>query len=166
MSMGPIRPRFKLVVQGSLDEQIAKIEGAVAQPTSGCVSRTLDNHIDFTVVEEARHRWSPCVQLELHEMGDGETLIHGLVGPHPNTWTLYAFINISIVVASGLALMFGLSQLTLGQRPWAMWGVAGGVGLLGGMYVLSQVGRRLASEQTHTLIALLEDALGVVIREG
>lgn len=151
-----------MTVPGTVEEQIAILESAVARPDSRCVSRVLGNHLDITIVEADRHRWSPCVQLEFSQ-ADGETIVDGLVGPHPNVWTLFAFVNITIVSAAGFGLMLGLAQLTLGQSPWGLWTVAGGAVLLGAMYMASQVGRRFAAEQTRLLVRFVEDALGTAV---
>ncbi|MBT8485927.1 MAG: hypothetical protein HKO59_14905 [Phycisphaerales bacterium] len=159
MSLGPIRPRFKMVVPGTVDEQIALVAAAVARQNSRCVSRVLGNHVEITVVREDRHRWSPCVQLEFRTSDEG-TIVDGLIGPHPNVWTLFAFVNITILSAIGLGLMLGLVQLSLGQTAWGLWTVLGGTVLLAASYLASQVGRRFAAAQTRQLIALLEEALG------
>ena len=94
---------------------------------------------------------------------NGETVIDGLVGPHPNLWTLYAFVNITIVIAAGFGLMLALAQLTLGESAWALWSAPVGLALLGVMYGVSQLGRRLAIEQTRLLRQLVEDALQTTV---
>ncbi|MHC5027664.1 MAG: hypothetical protein ACYTGR_12995, partial [Planctomycetota bacterium] len=136
MSLGPIRPRFRMIIPGEVDERIALVLAAAARPERRCVSRVVGNHVDITVVPEDRHRWSPCVQLEFRQSG-ADTIVDGLVGPHPNMWTLFAFVYITIIVAVGFGLMLGLAQLSLGQPAWGLWTVLGGAVLLGGMYVTS-----------------------------
>lgn len=162
MSLGPIRPRFRLTIPGRVEEVIARVQSVADKPESRCVSRVVDNHVDITVVREDRHRWSPCVQLEFRavEASDRETIVDGLVGPHPNLWTMFACINMTIALVVVFGLMMGVSQLSLGNNAWGMWTVLGGVILLGVMYGASQIGQRLAAEQTRLLTSLVEDALG------
>lgn len=147
-----------MTVTGTVDEQIALVEAAVAHPGSRCVSRVLGNHVDITVVQPDRHRWSPCMQLEFSQ-SDDDTVINGLVGPHPNTWTLFAFVNITLAIVACFGLMMGFVQLGLGQSMWAFWVVLGAVIAFAGMYFTSQLGRRFAAEQSQMLGALIEGAL-------
>jgi len=147
-----------MTVTGTVEEQIALVETAVARPESRCVSRVLGNHVDITIDREYRHRWSPCLQMEFGPSDDG-TIIDGLVGPHPNVWTLFAFVNITIALAAGFGLMMALAQLTLGQSPWALWTVLGGALALGATYLVSQAGQRFAAGQTRLLVDLVEEAL-------
>ena len=147
-----------MTVTGQVDEQIALVETAVARPGSGCVSRVLGRHIDLTVIKEVRHRWSPCMQLEFHQ-DDDKTVINGLVGPHPNTWTLFAFVNITLALLASFGLMMGFVQLGLGRSMWAFWIVLGAVVAFVGMYIVSQIGRRFAADQSQMLGSLLEGAL-------
>lgn len=159
MPLGPIRPRFVIIVPGSVEEAVRRVRDAAEEPGGGCVSRVLGRHVDITVDRALRRRWSPCVQMEF-DAADDQTTVHGLIGPHPNTWTLYAFININIVLVMFFGLGFAIVQMSLSQRPWALWIAGAGIPALGAMYLLSQLGRRRAADQTRLLMALVERALG------
>ena len=161
MSLGPVRPRFHMRIAGPAAVHQTRLEAAVAQPDSQCVSRTLRDHIDITVKRDIRHRWSPCVQLEFqHEPESDTTVIHGLIGPHPDTWTLFAFINITLICIIAFGGLFGFAQLSQGWPAWGLGAVPAGLMGLAVMYGLSQIGRKCAAEQTHLLMNLIERALG------
>ncbi|MHC4910380.1 MAG: hypothetical protein ACYTF9_11735 [Planctomycetota bacterium] len=163
MALGPVRPRFTLRLHDSVDaELIDRIERAVADPASRCVSRTAGTHVDITVIHDDRHRWSPCIQLEFRQDG-ADTIVNGLVGPHPNLWTLFAFTSITVIVAASFGAMLGLAQLTLGQSAWGLWAIPVGLLLLGGLYAASQIGRRFADEQSRRLMALVEQTLETAV---
>ena len=134
-------------------------QGIVVRPLRSSIGRVRDaghDLIEHDHVAAGRHE--SCVQLQFHESEDG-TMIDGLVGPHPNVWTLFAFVNITIITVAGFGLMLGAAQLTLDRAPWGLWTVlAGAVGLTI-TYFISQAGRRLAADQTRLLIDLVEDAL-------
>ena len=166
MPLGPVRPRFNLIVCGTIEQSIERLVDAAADPTRGCVSRVLGRHVDITVSRETRERWSPCVQLDLSQNDDGRTLVHGLIGPHPNKWTLYLAINAAIALTMFFALGFAIVQVSLDQRPWAMWIVAAGVPCLAFMYGLSQIGRSRVAAQTAVLMDLIESALGAEADQG
>ncbi len=160
MPLGPVRPRFNMIVRGTVEQSIERLVAAAEDPARRCVSRVLGRHVDITVSREVRERWSPCVQLDLSQSDDGRTFVHGLIGPHPNKWTLYLAINAAIALTMFFALGFAIVQVSLDQRPWAMWIVAGGVPCLAFMYGLSQIGRSRAAPQTALLMDLIESALG------
>ena len=144
---------------GTVDELIERIRSAASLPEHRCASRVVGNHIDITVAREDRHRWSPCLHLELCAEGAG-TIVHGIVGPHPSTWTLFAFTYGSMILVAAFGLMTGLVQWSLGLPAWGFWLVPlCGLGLLG-MYMLSQLGRRFAAVQTRMLMGLIHGAVG------
>jgi len=165
MPLGPVRPRFNIVARGAVDQCIRRLVDAAEDPSSQCVSRVLGKHVDITVDRAIRRRWSPCVQLDLNPADDTATTVHGLIGPHPNKWTLYLAINAAIALSMLFALGFALVQLSLDQRPWAIWIVAAGVPCLAFMYALSQIGRARAAPQTVLLMDLVESALDIELSD-
>ena len=145
---------------------MARLTSVIEQPQHGCAFRSVGSHMDITVNPADRHRWSPCVQLEFREEV-GTTVVHGLIGPHPNLWTLYAFINITILAAVAFGLMLGAAQWSLEMTAWGFWSLPIGGAMLLGMYGVSQLGRRLAAEQTVHLMALIDATLNASpVREG
>ncbi len=161
MLLRPVRPRFRLDIDGTIEDAIALVSAAARTPEKRCVFRVLGNHVDITVSPEDRHRWSPCIQLEFSgsEEGDGRIAVNGLVGPHPNVWTLYAFANICIAVLVCIGVMLGAVQLSLDQHPWGMWGAAAALFIMILLYLTSQIGQRCAADQTRMLLDLVKGAL-------
>ena len=159
MALGPVRPRFTMSLPKSTAHHVAALESATSEQDSGCEIRVLGDHVDVRVVEEDRHRWSPCVQLEF-ESGEDGTLVRGLIGPNPNVWTMFAFINIAILLGAILGLIFGLAQLFIDQHPSALWSLPVAALLFGVTYAVSQVGQRCAAEQTRHLMSVVENTLG------
>jgi len=159
--LAPIRPRFRAALTGDLEDVVARVASSI-DPETPCVVRTLGHHIDINGPPDERRRWSPYVHLEFMEEGDGEVLVLGLIGPQPATWTLYAFALVHVLLIVGFALVYGLVQVSLEMTPWALWVALGSLVPLVGLYVGSQVGRRLAREQTAMLMGLVEGAIGPV----
>lgn len=158
MTLTPIRPRFRLEISASDEEGIALVEAAVARPDSRSVSRVLGNHLDITIDQSERRRWSPCVQLEFEQQDSG-TLIHGLIGPQPNTWTWYAFVYLTVAFGTLFGSVFGIVQWLLDQPAWGMWFLPAGVLLALLMYAAARTGQHLATEQTNHLDQLVRQAL-------
>ena len=160
MHPAAIRPRFLLELQGSPDELIERVVGGIKDPSRRCVCRVVGRHVDITVAREDRHRFSPCLALEFEPTGTG-TRVRGLVGPHPNVWTFYALTAIALVFLLLTALCGAYAQHVMDDRPWALWWALAFALLLAGMYAASQIGRRLARDQTSKLMRVLSDILGI-----
>ncbi len=163
MRIGPVRPRFHFTLPDPDGAAIRRLQDAVRAVDDELVARTLGDHVDITVAPARRHRWSPCIHLEFQPNGE-TTVVDGLVGPHPNVWTMFAFTNLSLAVVASFGLVLALSQVTLGWTAWGLWITVACVILMGGMYVVSQVGRRLAEPQTRTLVDLVERTFDVDLR--
>lgn len=132
---------------------------AASEPGRGCVPRELGHHVDLSIPKTERRPWSPCVHLEFNEGQDSGTVIaHGQVGPQPGTWTFFffAFVHGGMIALFGFVLAF--VQLTLDQAAWGLWiGVAGLV-LTAAVYAATQIGRRLAADQTARLMGIVDAA--------
>lgn len=160
-TLAPIRPRFTMSVPGTTGACTERLRAAFDDHPDEFAFRVVDHHVDVTVPKEHRHRWSPCVHLELLQEEGGRVEVHGLIGPHPNVWTFYAVITLHFVLVVAFAVPFGLVQMSLDHTPWALWIALGGLLGVGGMYLLSQFGRRLARDETASLMAMVEEALAV-----
>ncbi len=163
VSFGPIRPRFSFSVDATPDDAVAQLERAVLESGGIWVSRTLGEHVDVTVGRARRHRWSPCMQLEF-SAGEAGTTVHGFLGPHPNVWTLFAFAYLGIATGTMFATIFGFVQMILEEQAWAFWALPIGALAAGGMYLVSQLGQRLAAEQTEGLYRLIAETFDTDVR--
>lgn len=159
MSLGAVRPRFHHDVTDPVEAAIARIVQETAATDGRCVCRVLGHHADITLARESRQWFTPCVQLEFRPYETGGTRVEGLVGPHPNLWTFYAFVNFNLIVLATFGSILGLVQRSLDESAWALWAVPIGVTMLAGMYLVSQFGRRLAVEQTRELMLVVHAGL-------
>ena len=161
MSVVPIRPRFELRPEMGFDDCVRTLEAAFAHDPKHDF-RVVDHHVDVTVAREYRKLWTPCVQLEFAQDEEtGATIVHGLIGPHPNVWTLYAVVTLHLILLVVFSLPFGLVQVMLSHNPWALWiALAGVVGIVC-MYALSQIGRRISRDETLPLDTTVRESLAV-----
>lgn len=162
MEITAIRPRFFFDAPGAADDLIAKVSSGAALPERRCVCRVVGRHLDITVIREDRHRWSPCLSLELDQEESG-VHVRGMIGPHPDVWTLFAFAYFSLAILLLIALTSAFAQYTLDRSPWALYAALACAVLLVVTYAASLLGRRLASEQTRYLMGVLEEILGVTL---
>jgi hypothetical protein len=94
--------------------------------------------------------------------GGAATRVHGLVGPMPHVWTMYACGALMAGLGALFAAMLGWSQVLVDEAPWGLWAAGALAVCVVGLWVGAQVGQRLASAQTeelrgHVLAALEAD---------
>ena len=92
------------------------------------------------------------------EDGTG-SVVHGLVGPNPNLWTLFAMTYMGLLTLLMFVGIFGLIQWSLDLYPWGLFVVPVLLVALGLMFGVSRIGQRLAAPQTAILRHFLEDVL-------
>ena len=120
MHVAPIRPRFSFSVSDPPGVVIERLRAGCELAEHRCVCRLVGSHMDITVVRGDRHRWSPCVSLEVEEDGTG-SCVRAIVGPHPSAWTFYALSGMALVFLLMVLLVVASAQRTLGGEPTALW---------------------------------------------
>ena len=161
--MRRMRPRFRLSVPMTPAEVVARLEEQLNRPDCPCDGAVAANHqvVELRVLERDRHFWSPALSVTVAEDGDGRgSVVHGLVGPGPNVWTLFAMTYMGLLTLLMFVGIFGLVQWSLGLHAWGLYGVPALILALVLMYGLSRIGQRLAAPQTFVLRDFLESAIG------
>ena len=127
-----------------------------------CRGEIADRHgvVELRVLERDRHFWSPALSLTVADAADGQgSVVHGVVGPNPEVWTMFALSYIAMFTLSSFAGTFGLVQWWLGERPWGLWAFAAVAVIVVLMVATSRVGQRLAAPQTAMLRHFVEEVL-------
>ncbi|MEM1072092.1 MAG: hypothetical protein AAGH71_04635 [Planctomycetota bacterium] len=163
MEIGPVRPRFRRSMPGTVEEAISSVMERVSRAGTGCVPRALTHHVDLAIAPEERRPWSPSVHMEFSAEGESGVVVHGTIGPQPATWTFFFFLFAHAVLIVIFGGVLGASQVLLKQPAWGLWAAAGGLALGGVTYLASQFGRRLAESQTRRLMRLVDESLGAVL---
>lgn len=158
MAAWRMRPRFELVVPCTAAQALERIEAELRDPACPCAGIVLGRNVRLCVPAAQRHTWSPELHVEVEEQGPRARL-HGLFGPHPSIWTFFAAAYAMLGFIAAGALVFGLSQWSLGMAPSALWALPV-VGLLGGgIYAVARAGRHLGREQMTLLRGFLDAVL-------
>lgn len=168
MSIREIRPRFNFTVPLTPDEVVARLDAQLKRPESPCRGRVAHRHhtVDLCICDHHQHFWSPTLNLTVTDADDGTgSVVHGLVGPNPNVWTLFAMLYMGAVTLLVGATLFGLIQWWLDLAPWGMYLAPVLVLGLIVMYLVSRVGQALAAPQTATLSEFLDGTLGISHRD-
>ena len=163
MLVRSVRPRFRVRVPMSADRVVARIEKRLQEPDCPCRGMVAARHhvIDLRVRERDRHFWSPALGVSVAEVEDagGGSVVHGLIGPEPGVWTLFAMLYFGLLTAFGFAAIFGLVQWWLDLQPWGLWIAGGAVLATVAMYATARIGQSRAAPQTAMLRHFLESAL-------
>jgi hypothetical protein len=163
-----VRPRFRARVPFSMDETVARVVARVERPDRPCQVMVSGRHgvVELRVNDDEQRSWSPVLAVTVTEAEDGSgSDVHGLVGPNPNLWTLFAMLYMGLWTGIMFAGVFGLVQWSLGESPWGLWVTAGLVTALVTLYAASRFGQHLGAGQTAALRRVLEDALELPVAE-
>ncbi|GAA3648850.1 GTP-binding protein [Flavivirga jejuensis] len=92
-----LRPRFKMKLSTNNQSVLKDFEALKANQSEFIVTR-LDNHVFIKFPKEKQTFWSPQLHLEIDEIDDNSSVVHGLFGPNPTVWTMFMFFH--FIVAS------------------------------------------------------------------
>ncbi|TGV01395.1 GTP-binding protein [Flavivirga rizhaonensis] len=103
-----LRPRFKLELSRNNQSILEDFEVLKSKQSDFIVTR-LDNHVFIKFPKERQHFWSPQLHLEIDEIDNNSSLLHGLFGPNPTVWTMFMFFHF---IVAGLFIAFGIWAYT------------------------------------------------------
>ena len=155
-----MRPLFKLSLPVPAARLMAEIGERVRAPRARFTATMLKRHVELTVHEDARHFWSPHLNLDVFDDASGQSsTLRGRYAPHPSIWTfLMAVYGVLAMVALG-GTVYGWSQWNLGGTPWALGALP--VAALGALltWAAGAVGQKLAADQMEEMHIFLEDCV-------
>lgn len=117
----------------------------------------------YLIVEynpEHRHYWSPQLQLSFEDDDEGQTLIRGLYGPHPNVWAIFFYGYAAMGVLGTFFAVIGFSQYILNHTTWAFLALAACAVVAVLLYVIAQFGQKVGAEQTFDLHHIYTEIMG------
>ncbi len=153
-----IRPRFKVFSDKSPIEIQQRIETRLESHADDCTGLLTPNYFIIKIPHEQRHFWSPQLSLHLEEE-EGQTVIRGLYGPHPNIWALFTFGYATVGFLTLFIAMTSLSKWSLGKSAMEIWALPIFIIIAIALYFSSQVGQKLGVEETFTIHHFLEEVL-------
>jgi len=158
--MAPIslRPRFRTIVPLTLEELTNRLHIELEKQEAPFDGKVLKEFAVLRILAKDQHYWSPELSLQLEQQEQG-TLIRGLFGPRPGVWTMFAGFYTFTIFLSLIALLYGLSQWSLGMEPYGLWMLPIPLVLLISAYVTALIGQRLGHEQMQELHQFLDQTL-------
>lgn len=94
-----LRPRFKMDFDESQQKIISKFKENLNDADCKYCSKIVDGHVIIDVPIDENHFWSPQLNIEIEEVGNGKAIVKGLFGPKPQVWTLFMFFHFAVAVA-------------------------------------------------------------------
>jgi hypothetical protein len=107
-----LRPRFKIELPFNNETVLKGFEIAKSSQKEYIVNR-IDDHVFIKFPKQKQHFWSPQLHLEINEVDEKSSLLHGLFGPNPTVWTFFMFLHFMV---AGLFIAFSIWAYT----NWAL----------------------------------------------
>ena len=156
-----LRPRFKIELNRSNENALETFEAAKKTQKDFIISR-VDDHVFIRYPKEKQHFWSPQLHLEINEVDDKSSLLHGLFGPSPTVWTLFMFLHFFVAV-----IFIGF-----GAWAYANWSLDNPFGIQIGIMILmdlswfalyfaGRLGKKKGKPEMHTLHNFMNKSLNI-----
>ncbi len=158
MERPQVRPHLELESPLAPGEALARLRRKLAVSGSSCCGTVLAEHVEITICDRDRHFWSPQVSLTA-EPHAGGVVLRGRIGPQPHVWTLIVALYAVIAFSTLFALVFAASQWMVDRALWGLWALPAAAVVTALVYLIAYVGQRLGADETHTLLAFVDDAL-------
>ena len=107
-----LRPRFKMQLNRSNESVLKDFEKLKSEQKDFIITRS-DDHVFIKFPSHKQHFWSPQLHLEINEVDEKSSLLHGLFGPNPTVWTFFMFLHFMV---AGLFIAFSIWAYT----NWAL----------------------------------------------
>lgn len=103
-----LRPRFKMALNINNETILKTFELEKTSQSDVIISR-IDDHVFIKFPKEKQHFWSPQLHLEINEVDENSSQLHGLFGPNPTVWTMFMFLHFMV---AGFFIAFGIWAYT------------------------------------------------------
>ena len=114
-----MRPKFVIELGAAKTSFLDALRELLEEEDTSIVGQVVEGHAYLLISEERRSLLSPILNLHLKE-GERGLEVHGEFSPHPNVWTGFMAL-FGVIGMKGLGgLIYGLAQMTVHQRPWAL----------------------------------------------
>jgi len=158
MSTVRFRPTFAIPTELSPQELKVRIGEVVASNSDKIVGQVKSHHAMISIVDRDRHFWSPILNLEFRQSDSANEML-GRFSPHPSIWTGFMFAYLSLSVLIFFSVILGLSQQLMGHSAWGYLLLLPWIAIAAVLWLVSQTGQKLSSEEMQMLKELVEDGI-------
>lgn len=152
-----LRPRFNLELNKNYDTILNSFEDSKCKEF---IIKCVGEHIFIKIPKEEEHFWSPQLHIEIDEIDEFTSKLHGFFGPKPTVWTFFMFLHFSIGVIFIFSAIGAYSNWSLNDSYTEhisvmflmlfFWFT---------LYFAGRIGRMKAKEQMRKLYNFMEDIL-------
>lgn len=158
MSNGQLRPTFSIPTDLSAGKMVERVRATVADQREDLQGQFTNDHAIISIVESKRHFWSPWLNLEVRDCEES-LIVFGRFSPHPSIWTGFMFTYLALGVLIFFSSIIGMAQQVIGTSAWGyglvpIWIVCGI-----GLWLTSQAGQQLATEEMQRMKETVELAI-------
>ena len=152
-----LRPRFNLDRKVPKESLLAQFEGCTDKRY---IVKRIDDHVFIKLRPGEAHFWSPQLHLEILDLEEGGSRVHGLFGPNPTLWTFFMFLHFGVAT---LCIIFGIwaySSAALNKPYGWQIGAMGGMTVLWILfYIMGRAGKKKGKPQMEEMYAFLMQVL-------
>ena len=163
-----LRPSFTQPLTMPIDEAMRRIDAVDRIGGEPVVVEAAGKgrHRMIALDPSLRHFWSPWAHLDLREPDeehgeDARCVVVLRFSPNPPLWFAIMFSYLSLATIAFFALCWGVAQLMIDQRPWALWVIPITLVIALAIVAAARVGQRLAHEQMLMMRTALREALSI-----
>lgn len=160
MHLTPMRPTFEMEIPFSKEEVMCRVGAELQRPDRTIKSLLFKQYAELHIPDGEVRYWSPHLSLSFDEEGT-HTRVRGRFAPRNEVWTLLWVVYLLLAFSAFFAAIFECASRMIGSSTW--FGIAAILALVGiaVIYILSQVGQRLSTDQ---MLALKADWVHVLER--
>jgi len=165
-----IRPRIREYTNLFPETVIDNYKSIIDSNKYPFQAKIIEHHLVVKWHNDQQAFWSPELTLEVVDnyMKDDEyaehkeqTIVRGYISPKPSIWTFFIFAYVGLGLASLGLIVYGTSQMMLGQPTNLMWYALGCLIGISGLLIASQIGQRLGDKQTEVLLQFVKEGTSV-----
>lgn len=152
-----LRPRFNLELNKNYDTILNSFEESKCKEF---IIKCVDEHIFIKIPKEEEHFWSPQLHIEIDEIDEFTSKLHGFFGPKPTVWTFFMFLHFSIGAIFIFSAIGAYSNWSLNDSYTQHISVMSLMLFFWfTLYFAGRIGRMRAKEQMRKLYNFMEDIL-------
>lgn len=157
-SPGPrMRPVYECALPVPGERVLAVIEQRIKRKSGPVAGWVQAGQAELFLPDDLRF-FSPALHLYAIER-DGQPALRGRFAPLPQVWIVFVGVYFILAMIALGGLMWGISELVLGHRPWPFLAMPAAAALAGFVYGAAFIGQGLSAPQMFQLRSFVERSI-------
>jgi hypothetical protein len=153
-----LRPRFEIRTEEAAEVLLERIDHRLRSRNCPFIGYVVEGRAVIHVPRTRQRLWSAELRVAIGRQGEA-TVVEGLYAPHPHVWVTYVILLAAVVVGITAAVVFTLVELSLDQRPAALFALPPLLLVGAAAYAMAFIGQGLATDEMDELRTFLDEAL-------